>query len=45
VFGLMGVLFAIPLTVVLVVMVQKLYVAQIGGDDTPLQRKTLPRRK
>jgi predicted PurR-regulated permease PerM len=45
VFGLMGVLFAIPLTVVVVVLVQKLYVAQIGGDDTPLQRKTRPARK
>ncbi|HET7731391.1 MAG TPA: AI-2E family transporter [Usitatibacter sp.] len=45
VFGLMGVLFAIPLTVVVVVLVQKLYVAQIGGDETPLQRKTRPPRE
>ena len=45
VFGLMGVLFAIPLTVVLMVLVEKLYVAQIGGDDTLQQRKTRPPRK
>jgi predicted PurR-regulated permease PerM len=39
VFGLMGVLFAIPLTVVIVVLVQKLYVAPMAGADTPVQRK------
>ena len=31
-FGLMGVLFAMPLTVVLVVLVQRLYVAPISGE-------------
>ena len=39
VFGLMGVLFAMPLTVVAVVLVQKLYVAQFGDTDTRMQRK------
>lgn len=38
VFGLMGVLFAMPLTVVAVVLVQKLYVAPLGDTDTPLRR-------
>jgi predicted PurR-regulated permease PerM len=33
VFGLMGVLFAIPLTVVIVVLVQKLYVARMGNGS------------
>jgi len=42
VFGLMGVLFAMPLTVVVVVLVQELYVAQMGGADTRLQRKARP---
>jgi predicted PurR-regulated permease PerM len=45
VFGLIGVLFAIPLTVVAMVLVEKLYVAQIGGDDLALQRKARPARK
>ena len=45
VFGLMGVLFAIPLTVVIVVLVQKLYVAPMGGGDMPIQRKTRPAPK
>lgn len=44
VFGLMGVLFAMPLTVVTVVLVQKLYVARLGTTDTPIQRKSQPRR-
>ena len=39
VFGLMGVLFAMPLTVVAVVLVQKLYVAPFGDTDTRMQRK------
>lgn len=40
VFGLMGVLFAIPLTVVAMVLVQELYVSRLGGgDETPLLRR------
>jgi predicted PurR-regulated permease PerM len=45
VFGLMGVLFAIPLTVVIVVLVQKLYIAPLDGEESPLLRKTRARRK
>ena len=40
VFGLLGVLFAIPLTVVSIVLVQELYVAQMGDADMPILRKT-----
>jgi predicted PurR-regulated permease PerM len=40
VFGLVGVLFAMPLTVVAIVLVQELYVSRLGpGDETPLLRK------
>jgi predicted PurR-regulated permease PerM len=45
VFGLMGVLFAMPLTVVAVVLVQKLYVAPLGITDTPIQRKSASRKR
>jgi predicted PurR-regulated permease PerM len=45
VFGLMGVLFAIPLTVVIVVLVQKLYVAPLEGEAAPPpRRERLPRK-
>jgi predicted PurR-regulated permease PerM len=40
VFGLLGVLFAIPLTVVTIVLVQELYVAPMGDTDMPILRKT-----
>lgn len=40
VFGPMGVLFAIPLTVVTIVLVQELYVRRLGEADTPMLRKT-----
>ena len=39
-FGPMGVLFAIPLTVVSIVLVQELYVRRLGETDTPMLRKT-----
>jgi len=39
-FGPMGVLFAIPLTVVTIVLVQELYVRRLGQTDTPMLRKT-----
>lgn len=39
-FGPMGVLFAIPLTVVTIVLVQELYVRRLGDTDTPMLRKT-----
>jgi predicted PurR-regulated permease PerM len=38
-FGPMGVLFAIPLTVVSIVLVQELYVRRLGDADTPMVRK------
>ena len=40
VFGVLGVLFAIPLTVVAIVLVQELYVRRMGDDDMPILRKT-----
>ena len=40
VFGLLGVLFAIPLTVVSIVLVRELYVRRLGDADTPMLRKT-----
>jgi predicted PurR-regulated permease PerM len=40
VFGLIGILFAIPLAVVAIVLVQELYVARMGPADTPILRKT-----
>jgi predicted PurR-regulated permease PerM len=43
VFGLLGVLFAIPLTVVVVVLVQELYVKQWEAADKPATRRA-PRR-
>ena len=39
VFGLMGVLFAIPLTVVVVVLVRELYVKPLGPASVPAPRK------
>ncbi|HUP29247.1 MAG TPA: AI-2E family transporter, partial [Usitatibacter sp.] len=40
VFGLLGVLFAIPLAVVAIVLVQELYVRRLGDDDMRMLRKT-----